>query len=178
MARQRREARAAEHIVPLPTTTAIRSPTSCRVLRWPRGFGRGQQSSGREHGRRPRRLRGVSRVHGADPFSPPAAPTAGRDLFIHNPDNLLLNIFANNSGLTVHEIDLTQWDGNSSRVVNFNGHANVTEQARNLIVAEPINKTLGNGSPADGYSYGFGPPKNVEKVACPRVPGRCSSRRA
>jgi hypothetical protein len=48
--------------------------------------------------------------------------TARKDLFVHSADELSVNQFRQASGLVVHEISQAQYNGNGSRVVNFNSN--------------------------------------------------------
>jgi hypothetical protein len=47
-----------------------------------------------------------------------------KDLFVHNPDHLPLNLFREQSGLSVHEIIAAQYEANNRRIVNFNAVKN------------------------------------------------------
>src|SRR5207248_3239469 len=43
-----------------------------------------------------------------------------KDLFVHNPDALPVNVFRTQSHLAVHEISESQYINNNTRIINFN----------------------------------------------------------
>jgi hypothetical protein len=104
-----------------------------------------------------------------------------KDLFIHAADPLLRDIADNfghitsandsDSSLTTHTICPDQYVDNDTRIVNFTMHRNPGEGIRGarLTQEEPQHGLYLVNQPAGprllGRSFGFGPPRNVTRVA-------------
>lgn len=80
-----------------------------------------------------------------------------KTLLVENEQGFPTATFATQSGLEVVEIAA---DGHRDRLANFNGgHGHVVDQHALRLVREPLWEGFA------GYSYGFGPPINVDRVA-------------
>jgi len=79
-----------------------------------------------------------------------------KTLVVQNTHGFPIDLFRSASGLEVIEVDA---DGLRDRVANFNHHhAHLVDQHANLLRRGSLPKGVA------GMSYGFGPPKGVEKV--------------